>query len=65
MAVVDLRCRTCDNAFQLVTRGAVKDAQKKCPAYGSRDVRQTFGSYLRNGALSDPNCGAPVTTGYG
>jgi putative FmdB family regulatory protein len=65
MAIVDLRCRACEHAFQLVTRGAVKDKQKQCPACGSREVRQTLGSYLRNGALSDPNCGAPVATGFG
>jgi putative FmdB family regulatory protein len=59
MAIVDLKCRACEHAFQLVTRGAVKDKQKCCPSCGSRDVRQTFLSFLRNGALSDPKCGEP------
>jgi putative FmdB family regulatory protein len=66
MAIVDLRCRACDHAFQLVTRGAVKQKQKQCPSCGSKDVRQTFGSYLRNGPLSDPKCGEPqCNTSYG
>jgi putative FmdB family regulatory protein len=59
MAIVDLKCRACEHAFQLVTRGAVKDKQKCCPSCGSREVRQTFLSFLRNGALSDPTCGEP------
>jgi putative FmdB family regulatory protein len=65
MAILDLKCRACEHAFQLVTRGTVKEKQKVCPSCDSRDVRQTFASYLRNGALSSPDCGAPVSTSYG
>ena len=65
MAILDLKCRACEHAFQLVTRGAVKEKQKVCPSCGSKDAKQTFGSYLRNGALSAPDCGAPVSTSYG
>ena len=65
MAIVGLRCRACEHAFQLVTPGPLKEKQKCCPKCGSRDIRQTFGSYLRNVALKDPNCGAPACTSYG
>ena len=66
MAVFDLVCQTCKHKFQLVTRGPIKDKQKVCPECGTAGVRQTFGSYLRNGALSDPDCGAPsCTTTFG
>ena len=66
MAIVDLKCRSCEHAFQLVTRGAVKEKQKCCPSCGSKEVRQTFGSFLRNGSLADPSCGAlQRSSGYG
>ncbi|MFA4966086.1 MAG: FmdB family zinc ribbon protein [Thermoleophilia bacterium] len=65
MAIVDLRCHACGNAFQLVTRAAVKPQQKRCPSCGSEDIKQTFASYLRNGPLSSPACGAPHPTSYG
>jgi rRNA maturation endonuclease Nob1 len=66
MAEVDLVCRDCKHAFRVVTRtsGGVKERQKQCPACGSRAVRQTMASYLRNGPLSSPDCGAPRTS-YG
>jgi putative FmdB family regulatory protein len=66
MAIVDLKCKTCEHSFQLVTRGAVKEKQKRCPECGSKDIRQSFSSYLRNGPLSSPQCGAPAcNTSYG
>ncbi len=66
MAVLDLHCQGCGHKWQLVTRGAVKPQQKQCPECESKEIKQSFGSYLRNGPLSDPNCGAPVQrTGYG
>jgi hypothetical protein len=66
MAVVDLTCKACGNKWQLVTRAAVKPKQKQCPECASADIKQSFGSFLRNGPLSDPNCGAPAcNTSYG
>jgi hypothetical protein len=60
MAVFDLHCKSCGHKWQLTTRGAIKPPQKKCQSCKSEDIKQSFGSYLRNGALSDANCGAPV-----
>jgi putative FmdB family regulatory protein len=66
MGYFDLVCRDCEHKFEVVTRGAIKERQKRCPECGSANVRQTFGSFLRNGALSDPQCGAPQrSSGYG
>jgi putative FmdB family regulatory protein len=66
MAIFDLNCKSCGHAWQLTTRSAIKPQQKKCPECQSKDIKQKFGSYLRNGPLSDPNCGAPVSrTSYG
>jgi len=64
-ARVDLVCRECKHAFEVETRIALVSAQKRCPKCGSRFVRQTFASYLRNGPLSDPRCGGPSRTTYG
>ena len=67
MAQIDIVCRDCGHASRLVTRIALRGDQKRCEACGSATVRQTFISYLRNGALSDPACGAPQASarGYG
>lgn len=66
MAVFDLNCKSCGHKWQLVTRSSIKAPQKKCPSCKSTDIKQSFGSYLRNGPLSDPNCGAPAcNTSYG
>ena len=66
MATIDLVCKACGHSFAVVTRAAVKDGQKHCPSCESADVRQTFGSYLRNGSLADPSCGAPQrSSGFG
>jgi putative FmdB family regulatory protein len=66
MAHVYLVCRDCGHAFAVVTRVALRDKRKRCPGCRSTNVRQTFASYLRNGALSDPSCGAPQrSSGYG
>jgi hypothetical protein len=65
VATVKLVCRECDNGFAVETAGAIKDGQKRCPKCGSHDVRQTVGSFLSNGPLSSPTCGALPTGGYG
>jgi len=67
MAEIDLVCRECEHAFQVVTPligVAIEDRQKRCPQCGSRNVRQTLGSFMRNGSLSSPDCGAGRTS-YG
>ena len=66
MAHFDLVCLDCKRAFTVLTRTAIRDKQKVCPECGSTHVRQTFTSFLRNGALSDPACGAPQrSSGFG
>ncbi len=66
MARIDLVCRDCGHAFRVVTRVAIREQQKRCPACVSRNVRQTLTSYLRNGALSHPDCGGVrPTSGFG
>ncbi len=65
MATFQLHCQQCGHAFAVTTRGAIKDRQKRCPECRSQSVRQTFGSFLRNGPLSSPTCGAMATGGYG
>lgn len=67
MARLDLRCRDCKHAFALVTRGVVAEKRKCCPECGSTNIRQTLGSYLENGPLSSPICGAqrPPSSGFG
>lgn len=66
MARIDLVCRDCGNAFTLMTRVAIRDKQKVCPQCRSTHVRQTLASYLRNGALSDPDCGGVrPSSGFG
>jgi len=64
-AQVSLICKDCSHAFEVTTQTALVSKQKRCPKCGSDNVRQTFGSYLRNGPLSDPNCGGPGRTTYG
>jgi putative FmdB family regulatory protein len=65
MAQIDLVCQDCDHTFKVVTRLAIKEKQKRCPQCGSENTRQSFASYLRNGPLSSPICGAPGSTSYG
>ena len=66
MATFDLICRDCGHRFEVVTRVAIRDKQKRCPECRSQNVRQTFAGFLRNGALSDPSCCAPQrSSGYG
>jgi putative FmdB family regulatory protein len=66
MATIDLNCRECGHSFQVITRTAIKAKQKRCPECRSVNVRQSFASYLRNGPLSSPSCGAPQrSSGYG
>jgi putative FmdB family regulatory protein len=67
MSTIDLVCKECSHAFQIVTRTALKEKQKCCPACTSANVRQTVTSFLRNGALSDARCGAAPqrSSGFG
>lgn len=66
MASISLICKDCDHQFTVVTRAAIRGRQKRCPECSSENVRQTLGSYLQNGPLSSPTCGAPQrSTGYG
>jgi putative FmdB family regulatory protein len=65
VATIKLVCQQCGHAFTVSTRGAIKDKQKRCPECRSESVRQTFGSFLSNGPLSSPTCGAVPTGGYG
>ena len=66
MAQIDLVCRDCGNSFEVVTRADIREKQKNCPACASQNVRQTFSSFLRNGSLADPSCGAPQrSSGFG
>jgi putative FmdB family regulatory protein len=66
MAHIDLVCRDCGHRFVVITRAAIRDKQKRCPACRSRNVRQTLASYLQNGSLSSPECGAiQRSSGYG
>jgi hypothetical protein len=65
VATIKLVCRSCDHSFTVTTAGAIKTGQKRCPHCGSVEVRQTLGSFLSNGPLSSPNCGAPTARGYG
>jgi len=65
MAHLDLVCRDCGHRFEVVTRVAIREKQKRCPECRSQNVRQTVASYLRNGPLSGPSCGAPGrSSGY-
>jgi hypothetical protein len=65
VATIKLVCKSCDHGFTAATAGAIKTGQKRCPQCGSVEVRQTLGSFLNNGPLSSPNCGAPPARGYG
>lgn len=65
LAYIELVCRDCEHAFEVVTSVAIKPNQKRCPKCGSEHIRQTFTSYLRNGPLSSSRCGTPVCTTYG
>ncbi len=66
MASFDLICRDCGHRFHLVTGGAIRAKQKRCPECSSESIRQTFGSFLQNGPLSSPTCGEQrPSSGYG
>ncbi|MEZ5126172.1 MAG: FmdB family zinc ribbon protein [Thermoleophilia bacterium] len=66
MARIDLVCRSCQHTFSVLTRGPIRDKQKRCPECSSTDIRQTLSSYLENGPLSSPLCGAErQSTGFG
>ena len=57
VATIKLVCQQCKHAFTVSTLSAIKDRQKRCPECRSQEVRQTLGSFLRNGPLSSPTCG--------
>lgn len=57
MIKLDMVCGKCKHAFQLEAATILKDEEKCCPGCGSASTRQTFASYLRNGALLDPDWG--------
>jgi len=63
VATIDLVCEKCKHTFTVLTSGAIKERQKRCPECGSTTVRQTLGSFLRNGSLSSPTCGIVPTGG--
>jgi putative FmdB family regulatory protein len=65
MASFDLVCKGCGHAFTVGSRNAIREKQKRCPQCRSKLVRQTLTSYLRNGPLSSPTCGATPTGGFG
>ncbi len=65
MARIDLVCRDCGHAFTVTTRVAIREKQRRCPECASSGIRQTLASYLRNGPLSNPSCGAPAQRGSG
>ena len=50
----DMVCSECKHEYEVTIPGSLKDEQTDCPACGSKSVRQTFNSYLRNGPLLDP-----------
>ena len=64
MATIKLVCQQCKHAFTVSTLGAIKDRQKRC-RMSLEGVRQTLASFLSNGPLSSPTCGAVPTGGYG
>jgi putative FmdB family regulatory protein len=57
MVRMDLVCSTCKHAFEVAAKTNLMNDEKHCPECGSDRVRQTFGSYLRNGPLLDPKWG--------
>jgi len=66
MAHIDLVCRDCGHHFEVLTRVAIREKQKRCPECSSTNVRQTLSSYFQNGPLSSPTCGEPQrSSGYG
>ena len=64
MPTYDLVCRDCGATFTVSPKSAAKVTQQRCPECRSQAVRQTVGSYLRNGALSTQGC-APRSSGFG
>ena len=65
MAHFDLICKDCGHRFEVVTRGVIGKKHKRCPSCASANIRQTLGSYVQNGPLSSPSCGAPRSSSYG
>ncbi len=52
MSVYDLVCKECGHKFMLDLTEPIRSKQKRCPECRSKVVRQSFGSYLRNGSLA-------------
>jgi putative FmdB family regulatory protein len=61
----DLRCNACKQIFEVRTKGSLKDKSTCCPHCGSKAVRQTLASYLRNGPLLDPEWANRCHSTYG
>lgn len=59
MPTMTLVCNRCKQTYAVEATNNLKDDTKHCPQCGSDSFRQTFTSYLRNGALLDPQwaCG--------
>ncbi len=65
MPVVSLHCRACGTKFKIETEVALKESEKRCISCGSTDLQQSLWSWLGNGPLSSPTCGAPPRSGFG
>jgi hypothetical protein len=62
MAYLDLTCKSCGHKWRLSTFAKLEPEQRQCPDCGSEDLKQSVMSYLRNGPLSHPGCGAPLAS---
>jgi putative FmdB family regulatory protein len=62
MASYDLKCRSCENEFEVFMLGFLKDDAKVCPDCGSHEVDQRFTGF---GGVMGFGSGAPscVDTG--
>jgi putative FmdB family regulatory protein len=60
MATLVFMCKSCGHKWKLISHTTLGPQEKQCPECGSADLKQSFGSYLRNGPLSDPKCGAQL-----
>jgi len=65
MAQYDFVCSDCGHLFEVFTTGFIKEEQKQCPSCDSREVRQKFTSFLRNGPASPDSGCAPAGSGFG
>jgi putative FmdB family regulatory protein len=61
----EFTCKRCGEAFEVLTRGFIKEHQRVCPECGSEDVRQKFTSFLRNGPSKEVSGCGPSRSGFG